>query len=44
MISVGMLRLPLYGVEKRHISLIIYVMSNGRKLSKGLIAAIRRMD
>jgi hypothetical protein len=44
MISVGMLRWPLYGIEKRHISLIIYVMSNGKKLSKELITRIRRIN
>lgn len=34
MTSVGMLRWPLYGIEKRHISLITYVMSNGKKIEQ----------
>ncbi len=44
MISVGMLYRLLYGIEIKHISLMIYVMSNGKKVEQELITRIRRMD
>jgi len=34
MISVGMLDWLLHGIEIKHISLMIYVMSNGKKVEQ----------
>jgi hypothetical protein len=44
MISVGMLYWLSHGIEIKHISLMIYVMSKGKKVEQELITRIRRMD
>jgi hypothetical protein len=44
MISLGTLHWLLHGIEIRHISLMLNVMSNGKKVEQELITRIRRMD